>query len=285
MRYDRLFTKLFCTPLLLEASVRAGFERTLLAFMNGQPAELPRLAEEQQRFFGKKTDPVRADKYADNILEIDGSLATIHIDGAIDKNLSAWDRMCFDACDLNDVDRAIARVAADNTIKNTLLSINSPGGSVNGVPETAARIADLATRKNVFAYIDGMGCSAAYWLAAAADQVFATPSSMTGSIGVYLALLDESRWLEDQGLKVETIKDGKLKAAGASWKPLSDDERAHFQQMVGQIGTMFRGAVNTKRPDVSTDTMQGQAFFGSSSLQTGLVDALVSSRADAIAQF
>jgi len=285
MRYDRLFTKLFCTPLLLEAGVRAGFERVLLAHMDGTPADLPTLAEDQPRFWGKKTDPVRADKWADNILEIDGPTATIHVDGAIDKNLSAWDRMCFDACDLNDIDRALARVSSDNSIKNVLVAINSPGGTVSGVPETASRIAALAQKKNVFALIDGMGCSAAYWLAAAADQVLATPSSMTGSIGVYLALLDQSRWLEDAGMKVETIKDGKLKAAGASWKPLTDDERAHFQDMVNQIGASFRTAVTAKRPNVSTETMQGQAFFGAAGLSANLVDAFVSDRAAAIAQF
>ena len=286
MRYDRLFTKLFCTPLLLEAGVRAGFERVLLAFMNGQPADLPRMQDpDAPPFFGKKVDPNRADKWADNILEIDGPTATIHVDGAIDKNLTSWDRMCFDACDLNDVDRAIGRVSSDASVKNVLIAINSPGGVVSGVPETAARIAALAQKKNVFALIDGMGCSAAYWLAAAADQVLATPSSMTGSIGVYLALLDETRWLEDQGVKVETIKDGKLKAAGASWKPLTDDERAHFQSMVNQIGATFRAAVTSKRTSLTEDTMQGQAFFGDAGLNAGLVDAFVADRAEAVAQF
>ena len=240
MRYDRLFTKLFCTPLCLEAGVRSGFERVLLAHMNGTPAELPQLAagnqEEQPRFWGKKIDPARSDRYADQLLEIDGKNAIIHIDGAIDRNLSALDRLCFDACDLNDVNRAIARVESDSGVENVLLSINSPGGTVSGVPETAGRIAALAEKKNVKAMIDGMGCSAAYWLASAADEVFATPSSMVGSIGVYLAILDESRWLEDQGVSIQTIKDGKLKAAGASWKPLTDDERAYFQEMTNQIG-------------------------------------------------
>jgi signal peptide peptidase SppA len=285
MRYDRLFTKLFCTPLLLEAGVRAGYERVLLALMNGQPADLAHLAEQQPKYQGRKADSVRADRYADNILEVDGQVATIHIDGAIDKNLSALDRLCFDATDLNDVDRAIARVASDSTIKDVLFAINSPGGSVNGVPETAGRIASLAQQKNCFAFIDGLGCSAAYWLAAACDQVYSTGSSMTGSIGVYLALLDESRWLENQGLKVETVQDGKLKAAGASWRPLKDEERAHFQSTVSQIGAMFRAAVNVKRPGVTDDTMQGQAFFGATALEMGLVDAIVPDRAAAIALF
>lgn len=277
MRYDRLFTKLFCSPLCLDAGVRAGFERVLLAFLSGAPVE--------PQFEARKMDPARADRYSDSLLEIDGKTATIHIDGAIDRHLSLLDRLCYDATDLNDVNRALDRVDADSGVKNVLLTINSPGGTVSGVPETAGKIAALAEKKNVFAFIDGMGCSAAYWLASGATQIYGSGSSTIGSIGVYLALLDQSRWLEDAGLKVETIKDGKLKAAGASWKPLTEDERAHFQDMVSQIGTMFRGAVTAKRPGVSTETMQGQGFFGQAALEAGLIDALLPDRAAALAQF
>ena len=285
MRFDRLFTKLFCSPLCLEAGVRAGFERVLLAFMAGTPAELPKLVEEQPRFWGKKTDPTRSDRYMDDLLEVDGDQAIIHIDGAIDRNLSAWDRLCFDATDLNDVNRALARVGTDNSINKVLLAINSPGGTVNGVPETAGKIAQLSRNKDVISFINGMGCSSAYWLACAADQVFATESSMSGSVGVYMALLDQSRWLEEEGMKIETIKEGKLKAAGVSWKPLTDDERAHFQQTVSQIGEMFRQAVNAKRPDVERATMEGQAFFGKAALEAGLIDALKPDMASALAEF
>jgi hypothetical protein len=55
--------------------------------------------------------------------------------------------------------------------------------------------------------------------------------------------------------------------------------------MVNQIGSSFRTAVNGKRPNVSMDTMQGQAFFGAAGLSANLVDAFVSDRAAAIAQF
>jgi len=284
MRYDRLFTKLFCTPLLLEAGVRTGFERVLLAFMNGQPSPLPKLAEDHPQFFAKKQDQVRADRYTDNIMEVNGDTAIIHIDGAIDRNLSAWDRLCFDACDLNDVNNALSRVESDGSIKNLLLAINSPGGGVSGVPETAARIQALSSKKNTKALIDGMGCSAAAWLANGCTEVFATPSSMCGSIGVYLALLDQSRYLENMGIHVETVKDGALKAAGASWKPLTDDERSHFQNQVNQIGAMFRSAMTANR-DISPDAMQGQSFFGQSALDEGIVDALLPDLSTALKQF
>jgi protease-4 len=276
MRYDRLYTKLFCQPLLLEAATRTGLEMALLSIMHGDAANpIPQAA---------KIAPELQDKRSDRILEIQGYTALIHIDGAIDKGLSAFERLCMDACDINDVQKALSRIASDTSIKNVMLVFNSPGGSVSGIPETADKIRALAASKNVFAFADGMCCSAAYWLASACDQIFATPSSSVGSIGVYLALLDQSRSLETKGMKIETIKDGKLKAAGASWKPLTDEEKAHFQDSVYQIGATFREAVSQNR-NLSEDTMQGQSFMGQSCVDNGLVDALVSDLDAALAQF
>jgi len=281
MRFERLFTKLFCQPVLLESSARIGFEMALLGLMNGDSLP-PGISAS---FDLRKQSPDSMKKRTDGLLEIQGDTAIIHIDGAIDKHLSAFEAWCYDATDLNDVDRALAQAASNNEIANVLLAINSPGGSLTGVPETADRIADLAKDKNVFAFTDAQCCSAAYWLASACDQVFATSSAQVGSIGVYLALMDQSRRLEDMGIKIETIKDGKLKAAGAQWKTLTDEEKDHFQQTIYDIGTMFRAAVTAKRPQVSIDTMQGQSFIGQKALDAGLVDSLVKDKDAAIAQF
>ncbi|MHA3773656.1 S49 family peptidase [Verrucomicrobiota bacterium sgz303538] len=283
MRYDRFFSKLFCRPLLLEPGARVAYERTLLSLMEGRGTEAAAIIA--KAFEARKQDVKTTTKRAESLLEIKGKTAVIHIDGAIDKHLSELDRLCFDATDLADVDAALAEVRKSSSLKNALLAINSPGGSVTGVPETAARIAELAKIKNVFAYSEGQMCSAAYWLASAADQVFGTASVQAGSIGVYLALVDESRALEQQGIHVETIKDGNLKAAGASWKPLTDAERAHFQEQVATIGRTFRAAVNAKRPGVKMEAMQGQSFFGAEAKRAGLVDALVSDLSEALAQF
>jgi len=274
MRYDQLFSKLFCSPLCLEPGRRAAFEQVLLAHMRGTPIPIQ----------ARKVDSLEADRYAETILEVVGKQAIIHIDGAIDRHISQLDRLCFDACDLNDVNRALARVETNSEIEDVLLVINSPGGTVSGVPETARRIADLAMKKNVFAFIDGMGCSAAYWLAAACDQIFCAESSMVGSIGVYLAVLDASKQLEMLGLNVQTIQAGELKTAGVDWKPLTDSERVHLQDVVDEINELFRAAVTAKRT-LGNETMQGQAFFGASAIEAGLVDAIVRDKDAALAQF
>jgi signal peptide peptidase SppA len=275
MRYDRIFTKLFCQPLLVEDSFRVGLEMALFSLMRGEIPSTPPMV--------KKVDPERSQKYADNQLEISGETAIIHIDGAIDKNLDALDRISFNATDLNDIDRAIARVASNMSIKNVMFAIDSPGGSVPGVPETATKIAALSREKNTAAFLQ-TGCSAAYWLACQVDQVFACPSSSVGSIGVYCAIVDQSRRLEEMGVHVETVQDGKLKTAGAPWKPLSESERASIQSRINQIGEMFRAAVTSKRPDVERATMEGQSFLGQAALDAGLIDHLVGDLEEAIAR-
>ena len=323
MRYDRLITKLFSTPLVLEPNTRAALETALLGLMSGQLPAIdlsdPSLGAKvdwetmevtaplsyqrqtrtaridalralnphtpQARIVPQKNQTMRQGWLYQPGCGPNADTTIIHIDGVIDKHLSTFEVLCFDATDLNDVDAALNAAAADKECKNILLYLNSPGGSVTGVPETADRIAAIAAKKNVFAFTDGACCSGAYWLAAACDQVFATSSAQLGSIGVYLALLDQTRALEAKGQKVETIKDGKLKAAGASWKTLTDDERAHFQELVDQIGAMFRSAITAKRPDVTSETMQGQAFMGAAARNRGLCDGLLPDLNAALAQF
>jgi len=137
-----------------------------------------------------------------------------------------------------------------------------------------------------------MACSAAYWIACQCDQVLAPASASVGSIGVYLALLDQSQRLQDMGLNVQEIKSGNLKTAGAPWKPLSESEEAHLQERVDHIGAMFRAAVTSKRPQVQQPAMEGQSFIGDtpgedfqSALGAGLIDAVVATLEDALDEF
>lgn len=283
MRYDRLFTKLY-RPLLLEPRAWHGFERALLALV-GQA--LPLAGNEESSPY--KTGPMSADakrQRMDSVLEMaSNDTALLHVNGAIDKHISAMEMECFGGYDLRDLDNAIASVAADPAVANVMLVINSPGGSVTGVPETASKLAALAKTKNLFAYTDGMCCSAAYWLAAQADQIFGTASSDIGSIGVYCALLDLTAQLDYEGVKVNFIKDGAYKGMGAPFKPLTTDERAMFQAEVDKIGSMFRSAVTSNRPKVSIDVMQGQSFFGDDAVSAGLADSIVADLGEALGHF
>ncbi len=169
-----------------------------------------------------------------------GNVAVINLGGVIDKHMSDTDLDCYGGCDLADVDKALAIAANDDDIELVVLNVNSPGGSVLGVPETAARVQQLTQIKQVNAFVDGMACSAAYYIASQADQIDAAPSAILGSIGVYCAVLDQSKALEMKGYNVQLIKAGKYKAAGA-FGPLSDDDKAMMQARVDSLHADFRG--------------------------------------------
>ena len=132
----------------------------------------------------------------------------------------------------------------------------------------------LTEAKPVFAFTDSQMCSGAYWLASQCRSIIATPSADIGSIGVYCALVDESRALEMEGIKVNAVSAGGFKLAGAPFKPLTDDERAMFQAGVDKIYSRFTSAVTTKRA-VDIQAVQAKVLDGEEAVAAHLADGLV----------
>lgn len=266
MKFPHLFTKLFCSPLALRDVERMAFESYLLGRM-----EVPRHeAREQMKTGNWRTE---------SILSRYGSVAVVQIHGVIDKRISSFEMECYGGCDLADIDSALSIVASDPTIETVVLDINSPGGSVVGVPETGARIAALAQTKEVHAFVDVMACSAGYWLASQADKITANPSAIVGSIGVYMAILDASRWMEDEGLRVQMIKAGKWKDTGSSHRPLTDEETERLQAGVDSIHADFKAACVANR-QIDEQAMEGQWMPATDGAVFGLVDELTNANLD-----
>lgn len=266
--FPHLFGKLFASPLMIHEPARTGFENALLANMGVVP---------QQNAI-VETGGNRAARI-ENVYQKFGRLAVVKIHGAIDKVLTQFEMDCYGGCDLADVDTALALAEADPQIDTVLLDIHSPGGSVTGTPETAARIARMREKKEIHAFTSTLCCSAAYYIASQADVIAAAPSATVGSIGVYLAIIDQTRALEMEGIKVELIKAGRLKAMGASFKPVTDEERKILQAGVDRIHADFRKAVTTLRK-VGNEDMEGQWFDGTEAHSKKLVDVLTSESID-----
>lgn len=204
-----------------------------------------------------------------------GNVAVIPCEGVIGRK---FDKVLYSS-GVTSVDiwqRMINNAADDASVDAILLTFDSPGGAVTGVPEAAAAVADIArNRKPVIAIADGMMCSAAYYMACHATQIYAIESAQVGSIGVYLALLDQSRAAEMAGLKVEMFKSGKHKGMGQPGTALTDEQRAMLQDRVDRLGAKFRATVNAGRERViDPAVMQGQAFDAAESLSNGLIDGI-----------
>src|SRR3990172_1504844 len=131
-----------------------------------------------------------------------------------------------------------AALASPN-VDAILLDVDSPGGTITGVPELAAEIFAGRGVKPITAIANGLAASAGYWIAAAASKVVVTPSGEAGSIGVYMLHEDWSKNLEQEGIKLTAISAGKFKTEGAPWEPLAEEAQAFYQAQVTEAYGWF----------------------------------------------
>lgn len=172
----------------------------------------------------------------------------------------------------------LRRLAADPGIEAVILDIDSPGGSVFGVEELAATVAEVATRKRVVAIANAMAASAAYWVAAAAGEVVITPSGEVGSIGIIGVHEDISKLEERLGIKTTLIGAGRFKTEGSSFEPLGAEARAALQARVDDYYTLFVNRVARGRgvpaSRVREGFGQGRMLGARAARAEGLVDRI-----------
>jgi signal peptide peptidase SppA len=187
-------------------------------------------------------------------------IAIIHLEGIISKRTP--DMLCGpQIVDLAKLDALLDEVAADTLIDTLVIDLNSPGGVVIGLQETAERMRELATQGiRLIAYTDYLMASAAYYLAAACDEIYCAPSSRIGSIGTYCAGVDDSRAWEMDGLELVLGKSGNFKAMGHPGKAWTAEEKEFMQKSADKEGEDFRAWVASRRPGVTEAAMQGQCI-------------------------
>jgi signal peptide peptidase SppA len=183
---------------------------------------------------------------------------------------------------------AIGEAVADPAVSAIVVSLDSPGGAVDGTAELAAQVFSATERKPIFVHSDGQLASAAYWIGAAADKIFISSENVAvGSIGVIAQHVDVSEAKKKQGITTTEIVAGRYKAIGSENKPLDDEARAVIQARVDQVYHNFIADVARFRgvtPEAVAATMaDGRVFLGSTAITAGLVDG-VSTLADVIEQ-
>ena len=170
----------------------------------------------------------------------------------------------------------IRQLAADPGIVAIVIDVDSPGGSVYGVPEAAQAIFDARAAKPIVAVSNALNASAAYWLSSQAHEMVASPSSETGSIGVYAAHCDESKAQEMEGKHYTLISAGKFKVEGNPYEPLSEEAMAAMQARTDRVYEDFVAAVARGR-GVSADAVrsgygQGRVVGAKQAVALGLAD-------------
>jgi len=213
------------------------------------------------------------DMMDDYAMAEENGVAIIPVAGVIGHKVSPIAKM-LGAVDTLDVIAAIELAAEDDEIDTIILDVDSPGGTVGGVPELAETVEEVqkSGAKKIYAYTDSMMASAAYWMAAGANGIFSAPSAEVGSVGVYLPVMDTSKALAEKGVTVEIFKSGKYKAAGFPGVALDEEVRKHLQLEVMETYNEFAGFVKKYRADLNYEYLQGQTLTGRKAAEVGMVD-------------
>lgn len=261
MRFVHLLSRLTGTPWLITADALDNITHLL-----------------QSRFEGQSLAPLAPRAAHRPAATLAPGTAVIPIHGVIGKRLSGLEMACG-GCDVDTLAAAFTVANNDPAVSQIVLHIDSPGGTVTGVPELAALIYETKS-KPVEAVTDTLIGSAAYWLASAADSITCTPSAQVGSIGAVLQVRETIDPTSPDGrTRLRVFRSGSDKFAGAD-APLTEAQAAAYQGSVDTLGGLFRTSVNTARPRIAAETMTGQVYLGAEALSRGLVDSVVQSLPD-----
>lgn len=172
-------------------------------------------------------------------------------------------------------------------IKGIIFRVDSPGGSVGPsqeIYEEIARIVDKDNpkRKPIYVSMGNIAASGGYYVSIPATKICANEGSITGSIGVFMEFMDLSRVFDWLKIHPNVIKAGKYKTAGASHKPMTNEEKEIYQKLVESTHGQFINAIKKYRSTIiqskgenSLENLtQGQVFNGLQAYQLGLVDEL-----------
>lgn len=239
-------------------------------------------AEAEQKAAGLQTaDGVQAAMRAYEGREIAprlvGDVAVIDVCGPIVYK-AGWASYYYGACAIADLQQKFRMALADPAVRTILFRFDSPGGEVTMVPEFADEIFAARGQKPLVAVADTLVASAAYWLGAQVDTIYASVSARLGSIGVYTEHVDVSGALEKNGVAVTLISYGAHKTDGHPYAPLPEDVRARIQMRVNEVGAEFDAAVargrKVSKSDVAESFGQGEVFRGKQAIALGLADKL-----------
>lgn len=173
----------------------------------------------------------------------------------------------------------LKKYAKDSSVKAIVIDINSPGGAVGPSQEIYYEIlrAKEETKKPVVCVSTGLIASGGYYAALACDKIVVAPGAMIGSIGVIMEFANLEKLYDWAKIQRYTISSGKFKDSGAEYRPMRDDERALFQDMINEVYEQFRSTVararNLKLEEVS-QYADGRVMTGAKAVELKFADAV-----------
>ncbi|MFC4230590.1 S49 family peptidase [Parasediminibacterium paludis] len=212
---------------------------------------------------------------AKGTIDNSGPIQVIHIAGPIAK----YD-MCGSA-GTQSLQNAVRAANADNSIAAMLLVIDSPGGQVDGTENLANEI--KASTKPVVAFVDGMMCSAAYWIGSSATEIFADKANngynaTIGSIGTMVSWKDATKAQEAQGIKTHTVYADASVDKNQTFAKANQGDYTELKQQLNNINDTFLSAVQANRMGkldlAKENVLTGKTYDAKQAIKYGLIDRM-----------
>jgi protease-4 len=167
--------------------------------------------------------------------------------------------------------RQLRAAAADKHVKAVVLRIDSPGGTVSASDELYQCIVNVRDNtgrrfmgtgpKPVSVSMGSLAASGGYYIAVAGNPIVAERTTITGSIGVFVALPNVADWAHTHGIKVELVKDGGIKASGSFFHNLSPEERQTWQDTVDNAYDSFLEVITNGRPGLTPNVLRREVVI------------------------
>ena len=266
MKYLRILAAYAAQPLAMQREKIEAITAFLVEQSNGVKFSA---TEIEARTIGKRE--------AAGVAKSDGNVAVLPIYGVLSHRMSGMEDISG-GTSYESLSKSLRGLLADEGVKAIVLDIDSPGGVTRGLSEFAAELRSARGIKPIIAQVTGNAASAAYWIAAQADEIVVSPSAEVGSIGVYTSHDDVSEALAKAGIKKTYISAGKFKVEGNQTAPLSDDTRAYIQESVDSEYAKFVADVATGRgrdaSSVEAKFGQGRMVMAEDAVKRGMADRI-----------
>jgi len=177
-----------------------------------------------------------------------------------------------------DIIELLQTAEEDKQLQAIILRIDSPGGAVGPTQEIYEEIQRIDAKKPIYASFGSIAASGGYYLGSATRKIWASPGTLTGSIGVIMEFMDLSKLYEFAKVSPQTVKAGRYKDAGNPARALTQEESDMMNNLIAGVHKQFINDILKRRKDKIkgdiNELAQGQIFSGESAMESGLVDAM-----------
>ena len=178
----------------------------------------------------------------------------------------------------NKVCKDLEKLMEDDDVKAVVLRVNSPGGSAYASEQIWHSVSQLKAKKPVVVSMGGYAASGGYYISCPANYIYAEPTTITGSIGIFGMFPDFSGLLTEKlGVKFDEVKTNKNAGFGTMARPFNAEELAMLDQYIGRGYELFRKRVadgRHQKVEAIEEVAQGRVWLGNDALKIKLVDAI-----------